>query len=71
MFDRLQRVALRYDELGDALATNEIAADPDKSIKLLRERAAIESVALAYQRWQGLSKEIADTEALAAAEIDA
>ncbi len=70
MFDRLARVALRYQELGDALATNEIAADPEKSIKLLRERAAIEPVALAYTRWQDLGRQIADTEALLAAETD-
>lgn len=71
MFERLERVAARYEELGDALATNEIAADPEKSIKFLRERAGMEAVALAYRRWQGLVKEIAEANHLAQTEPDA
>jgi len=71
MFDRLERVALRYEELGHALATNEIASDPERSIKLLRERAAIEAVAVAYRRWQALTREIDEARAMADTEADA
>ncbi|MSQ83973.1 MAG: peptide chain release factor 1 [Myxococcales bacterium] len=71
MFDRLANIAMRFVELGEALATNEIAADPVKSIKLLRERAALQGVAEAYLRWQALLDQIAQTEQMASAEADA
>lgn len=58
MFDRLGSVAARYEELGEALQTNEIAADAERSIKLMRERAALEEVALAYRGWQRVQREL-------------
>ncbi len=70
MFERLERVAARYEELGDALATNEIAADPERSIKFLRERAGIEQVALAYRQLQGLVREMEEASQLADTEAD-
>ncbi len=70
MFERLQSVAARYDELGEALATNEIAADPEKSIKLMRERSAIEEVVLAYKAWSNNQKQIDDANELLTIETD-
>ncbi|MBI5610325.1 MAG: PCRF domain-containing protein, partial [Deltaproteobacteria bacterium] len=70
MFERLQSVAARYDELGEALATNEIAADPEKSIKLMRERSAIEEVVLAYKAWSDNQKQIDEANELLASETD-
>jgi peptide chain release factor 1 len=71
MFERLQSVAARYDELGEALATNEIASDAEKSIKLMRERSALESVVLAYKAWSGNLKQIDEANELLAGETDA
>lgn len=70
MFDRLLPLALRYDELGDALATNEIAADPEKSVKLMRERAKIEPLVVAFRRWESLEKQLVEARELESAETD-
>ncbi len=70
MFDRLLPLALRYDELGDALATNEIAADPEKSVKLMRERAKIEPLVVAFRQWESLEKHLAEARELESAETD-
>ncbi len=70
MFDRLLPLTYRYDELSDALATNEIAADPEKSVKLMRERAKIEPLVESYRRWQSLEKQLLEARELEAAETD-
>jgi peptide chain release factor 1 len=70
MFDRLLPLTYRFDELSDALATNEIAADPEKSVKLMRERAKIEPLVEAYRRWQSLEKQLIEARELEAAETD-
>jgi len=70
MYDRFEGVVARYEELGEALATSEIACDPEKSLKLLRERASIEETVLAYRAWRDLSAALADANALAHDETD-
>lgn len=70
MFDRLKSLAVRYDELGDALSTNEIAADPEKSIKLMRERSSIEPVVLALRGWERAVQQIEETTQMLGGESD-
>jgi peptide chain release factor 1 len=71
MYQRFEALAARYDELGEALATNEIAADPGRSVKLLRERAALEETVAAYRTWKELQRHVDETEALLRDESDA
>lgn len=61
MYERFESLAARYDELGDALATNEIAMDPERSLKLLRERAGLEETVNAYRLWKSLESQVAET----------
>ncbi len=70
MYERFEGLVARYDELGDALATSEIACDPEKSLKLLRERASLEDTVNAYLRWRQLSESVASTMAMAHDESD-
>ncbi|MSP91582.1 MAG: peptide chain release factor 1 [Myxococcales bacterium] len=71
MFERFAAVLARYDELGEALATPEIACDPERSVKLLRERAGIEQTALALRTWQDLLRQIDEAQTIATEETDA
>ena len=71
MYERFESLIARYAELGDALATNEIAMDPERSLKLLRERAALEETVHAYQNWKHLEKAVAETQQLLHDESDA
>ena len=70
MYERFEGVVARYEELGDALATSEIACDPEKSLKLLRERAAIEDTVNAYRSWKSLNQQVEETTQLAQEESD-
>jgi peptide chain release factor 1 len=71
MYERFEGVVARYEELGDALATSEIACDPEKSLKLLRERAAIEETVQAYRAWKEFDRQVQETTLLAHEESDA
>ena len=71
MYDRFEGLVARYEELGDALATSEIACDPERSLKLLRERAALEETVVAYRDWKDLQRQVTETTALAHDESDA
>jgi peptide chain release factor 1 len=71
MFERLESVAGRYEELGHALETNEIASDAERSIKLMRERASLQDVATAYRTWQGVLRDIESAQQMMQEESDA
>ncbi len=71
MYERFESLVARYEELGDALATNEIAMDPERSLKLLRERAALEDTVNAYRLWKNLEAQVAEVTAMLHDESDA
>ncbi len=71
MFEQLEEVVARFEEIDAALATPEIASDHEKMTKLLRERTSIEPSVTAYKAWRGLGAEIADTRELLQDETDA
>jgi len=70
MFEKLQAVVARLEELDAALATPEIAVNPKRSMELMRERASIEETATTYQRYAAVQEELADTRAMYAEEND-
>jgi len=54
MWDRLEQIEARYEELSAQLALPEVASDPKQLQKLAQERASIENVVkreLALRMW--------------------
>ncbi len=66
MFDKLDAIEARYDELNQLMA----AASPDQLAAYGRELASIEEVVTLYRRYKNVRKELEDTEALLHGEQD-
>ena len=64
MFEKLELVEKRYDELGRLLAQVEIATDLKRLQELSKERAALEDIVSMYQEYKAKSKELDELEAL-------
>ncbi|MCO4760270.1 MAG: peptide chain release factor 1 [Myxococcales bacterium] len=58
MFEQLEEVVARFDEIDAALSTPEIASDPKQMTKLMRERTSIEETVVTYKRLVELSDEV-------------
>jgi peptide chain release factor 1 len=58
--DKLQALRARYHDLTDLLCQPNIAADGSRYTALSRERAEMEPLVESYERYQKLSKQIAD-----------
>ena len=71
MFEKLEAVVQRLEELDAALATPEIACDPKRSMEMMRERAEIEETVTTYQHHKRLTAEIDDARSLLHDEDDA
>ena len=70
MFEKLEAVVQRLEELDAALATPEIACDPKRSMEMMRERADIEETASTYLRHKALQSEIDDAREMMRDESD-
>ena len=70
MFERLEIVSARLDEIDAALSTPEIAVDPTSSTKLMRERAEIEETVQAFRDWKAAVAEIDELSAMLREESD-
>ena len=64
MWDKLETMGRRYQELEQQIATPEIAADPKQLQKLAQERARIEDVVGKYRQYQTTAKTLAETKAI-------
>ncbi len=64
MFEKLELIQKRYDELGQLLAQVEIATDVKRLQELSKERAALEDTVAMYQEYKAKSKELSELEAL-------
>ena len=64
MWDKLEQIDKRYQELGEQIAMPEIATDPKQLQKLAQERASIEDVVTKYQEYRATSKALAETRAM-------
>lgn len=71
MFEKLELIQRRYDELSELLAREEIATDLDRLQELGKERAALEDIVAAYQQYKARAKELAELEALLDSSDDA
>ncbi len=66
MWDKLQEIARRYDEIGELLEIPEIYGDPAQLKKLTREQKELEPVVTAYRAYRRCEAAIADAEELLA-----
>jgi peptide chain release factor 1 len=71
MFEKLELIQKRYDELGHLLAQAEIATDPKRLQELSKERAALEDIVGTYRQYKAKGKEMADLEALLSSHTEA
>jgi len=64
MFEKLELIQKRYDELSQLLARTEIATDRRRLQELSKEKAALEDIVGTYQQYKAKGKELAELEAL-------
>jgi len=64
MFEKLELIQKRYDELSQLLARAEIASDPRRLQELSKEKAGLEDIVGTYQQYKAKGKELAELEAL-------
>ena len=64
MWEKLQELARRYDEIGELLEIPEIYGDPSQLKKLTREQKELEAVVTAYRAYQKAEATIAESEEL-------
>src|SRR4051794_38631530 len=70
MFERLDQVETRYEELGAALSSPEIMNDSARYQKTAKAHAEISELVEKWREYKDLKKGIADTRALLADESD-
>src|SRR5579859_3163118 len=71
MFERLDQIETRYEELTNALASPEIVNDSARYQKTAKAHAEIAPIVEKYREYKDLTKGIADSKALLADEKDA
>ncbi len=71
MFERLETVSARLDEIDAALSTPEIAVDPAKSTALMRERSEINETVASFRNWKAVGAEMEELAEMAKEESDA
>ena len=64
MFEKLEAVEKRYEELTKLIADPEIIAKQDEWQKLMKEHASIEEVVLKFREYKKVKKEMEDAEEL-------
>lgn len=70
MWDRLEQIERRYQELNEQIATPEVTSDPKKLRTLAQERASIESLVTKYREYKATSKALEETRAMLHDELD-
>jgi len=64
MFEKLELIQKRYDELSQLLARADVATDPKRLQELNKEKADLEDIVGTYQQYKAKDKELAELEAL-------
>jgi len=64
MFDKLELIEKRYEELSQLMAQPEVAADPQRLQQLTKEKAGVEDIVTIYREYKTNSKELAEIESL-------
>jgi len=71
MFEKLELIQKRYDELSQLLARAEIATDPRRLQELSKEKSDLEDIVYTYQQYRTKDAELAELEALLNSHADA
>jgi len=64
MFEKLELIQKRYDEVSKLLARADVATDPRRLQELSKEKAELEDIVGTYQQYKAKGKELAELEAL-------
>ena len=64
MFDRLELIQKRYEELDQLMAQPEIATNPGRAQELAKEKTSLENIVILYQEYKAKCRELAELEAL-------
>ena len=64
MFEKLELIQKRYDELSRLLARADVATDPKRLQELSKEKSGLEGIVGTYQQYKAKGKELAELEAL-------
>ena len=70
MFDRLESVEGRYEELNELLSDPEVVSDTKRLMKLTKEEAAIRETVATYRRYKEVGQDISDTEDMLGEKLD-
>jgi peptide chain release factor 1 len=70
MFDRLEKIEKRYEELNKQIAQPEIATDLKKVQALAQERAGIEGIVASYRKYKATTKQLEETKAMLDDKLD-
>jgi peptide chain release factor 1 len=70
MWDKLENINRRFQEIEEQIATPEIVSDRKQLQKLAQERAGIEDVVEKYREYQRISKSLDETKAMLHDDLD-
>jgi peptide chain release factor 1 len=70
MWDKLEQIDNRYDEIDRQMAGPEVASDPKELQKLAQEKAAIDEVVSVYREYRATEKSLEETREMLRAEQD-
>jgi len=70
MWDRLEQVEKRYQELNKQMARPEVVSDPKKLQTIAQEKAGIEDLVTKYRQYKAVSKELEETRTMLTEELD-
>ncbi|MDP2729480.1 MAG: peptide chain release factor 1 [Dehalococcoidales bacterium] len=70
MWDRLEEIDKRFQELEEQIAAPEIASDPKQLQKLAKERASIEDMVTRFREYKATARSLKETRAMLAEGLD-
>lgn len=70
MFEKLESLKNRFEEINQRMARPEVVADRKAYQELVRERSSLEQVAAGYDRYTDLERQLSEAEELLSAESD-
>ncbi|MCD6291783.1 MAG: peptide chain release factor 1 [Anaerolineae bacterium] len=71
MFDKLERIEARYEELSRLMADPEVATDHVKMARLAQEQAELEETVRTYRRWREIKEQLDEARQMLEDEVDA
>ena len=70
MYEKLDLIEKRYEELNRLMADPEVATDPDRLREYAQERAEIEELVQKYRQYKATERELSETRAMLEGELD-